>query len=1150
MVMMPFMQAPASNPIDIRQFEFLSYAPPVARRLGMEEIRVSVEPGAAEEMIGDWIADDAACVRPAFPLRPGKIQRPLLPSETLRRDRLFDWLDVRARRRVVYVVAEAGFGKTTLIADYLRRSRLRTFWYRLDEDDTDGLVFLRYLVAACQAVDPKMLHRSAALLSESSIEPTREETVSSTLLAEMECLGEVPSALVLDDFHVAESVPAIGAIVERIIARAPAGLRLIVGSRRTPGLSAAALRARAELAELGREELRFDESETCRLFCESYHHPLEPDVLHELQARTEGWAASLQLVKTAVDGRSPTQVRTFIQSLTGAEGDLYDYLAEEVVGELNVDLRSVLMRVALLEEIELETAAVAAAISVAEARRLLVQAERLGLLSMGVGVITSWRLHPLVREFLLARLEAEVGRAGIVGLHRSLAAALEPQSWRLAARHWAAAGEADQVRRIVCAAVPTIIGTGDLAAAEELIARFPDPNPNPWYDIIRSRQLAAAGRYEEAVTVARRAEEASADMALAHPAFSVVRALNKVHLGIQRHDAENWSDATSELASCGDRELAAIARAAESMRESSESGSLDALCGALEEASTLSRERSHTRYEGISLVNLSMVEGYRGDPDAAIRAAEAALRLLLSAGNSSDIAAAYMNLAKGLAHSGRWAEAQARVHAALADQDDWVEPGIIAEAVELQAMYGDPAKGRQMLQAALHEHPDWADDPYWRLVACRVEMEHANFGRVAELVSQVGVDSMSPGFSSAVRSLSLQIRASHRPAGVESLCDFDEDLRFAERQQAWFWWKTTRLTQALVSDNCELVAYLRSLEPADAAYLSIQAELVVRRLADLDQPSLAIVRQEAAHRPERWRWALRQLLANHGARPGDVRRAAELLDLVGDADDVKLLRQLAHRKSLRIPNVGLALTRRLAPPAFVDDLGRVSVRIGERVLPGTEIRKKVLSLLTYLLTRPQFTASREQVIEALWPQMVPEAGANSLNQTSYFLRQVFEPTVTEDATAGYLNSRADLIWLDPELVRSRSSECLSLIGAMRRDPSPELVTRLAESYTGRFAVDFIYDDWASAFRDTLHASFLDRIERAITADTKAGAFERALAVAQLALQADPEAEQIELCLLRLYRRTGAHAAAAEQYAHYANVMREQLGVEPPLLESI
>jgi DNA-binding SARP family transcriptional activator len=343
---------------------------------------------------------------------------------------------------------------------------------------------------------------------------------------------------------------------------------------------------------------------------------------------------------------------------------------------------------------------------------------------------------------------------------------------------------------------------------------------------------------------------------------------------------------------------------------------------------------------------------------------------------------------------------------------------------------------------------------------------------------------------------------------------------------------------------------VRALKPADAGYLAIQAELVVRRLADLNQAALEIVKEETTRRPVRWRWALRQLLASETARPLDIKRAIDLLEMVGDQDDVVPLRKLAHNKGLKIQDAGRTLMKRLAPPAFVDDLGRVTIRIGDRVVSGTDVRKKVLSLLIYLLTRPQFTASREQVIEALWPHMEPEAGANSLNQTSYFLRQVFEPKAEEDATSGYLNSRADLIWLDPELVQSRSAKCLALIATIRRNPSPELVTRLAELYTGRFAVDFMYDDWASSFRENLHAGVLDRVERSIVDDTKIGAFDRALAIAQMALQADPDAEQIELCLLRLYRRMGAHAAAEEQYAHYAAVMREQLGVEPPALETI
>ena len=205
-----------------------------------------------EPEIGDRLAEDLASVRPCFPLRRAKIQRPFLPEETLERDRLFAWLEARATRRLIYLVAEAGFGKTTLMADFLRRSQLRTFWYRLDEDDTDSLVFIRYLVAACQAVDTNLLARCASLLADSAPGPAPVEVVATTLLAEMGSLGDVASALVLDDFHVAESVPAIGALVENLIERAPPGLKVIVASRRTPSLSVAAMRARGEIAELGR----------------------------------------------------------------------------------------------------------------------------------------------------------------------------------------------------------------------------------------------------------------------------------------------------------------------------------------------------------------------------------------------------------------------------------------------------------------------------------------------------------------------------------------------------------------------------------------------------------------------------------------------------------------------------------------------------------------------------------------------------------------------------------------------------------------------------------------------------------------------------------------------------------------------------------
>jgi len=109
---------------------------------------------------------------------------------------------------------------------------------------------------------------------------------------------------------------------------------------------------------------------------------------------------------------------------------------------------------------------------------------------------------------------------------------------------------------------------------------------------------------------------------------------------------------------------------------------------------------------------------------------------------------------------------------------------------------------------------------------------------------------------------------------------------------------------------------------------------------------------------------------------------------------------------------------------------------------------------------------------------------------------------------------------------------------------------LANRYLGRFALDFEYEEWAAPYRDWLHASFLEIVERAVGSDIDTGHFERGIRLARRVLDIDPAAEQVEVSLLRLYRASGAHAAAAEQYSHYASVIRDQLGLDPPALETL
>jgi DNA-binding SARP family transcriptional activator len=214
------------------------------------------------------------------------------------------------------------------------------------------------------------------------------------------------------------------------------------------------------------------------------------------------------------------------------------------------------------------------------------------------------------------------------------------------------------------------------------------------------------------------------------------------------------------------------------------------------------------------------------------------------------------------------------------------------------------------------------------------------------------------------------------------------------------------------------------------------------------------------------------------------------------------------------------------------------------------IRRKVLALLCFLLTRPDMSSTRDQVLDALWPDLDPVDALNSLNQTVYFLRRVLEEKYVDDLSPGYLHHDSDLIWLDAELVTSRSNDCREIIRAFPPTPAPDQVNTLVQAYHGRFALDFEYEEWAEPYRDWLHASYLEIVERAVTDDIETGHFDRGISLARRVLDVDPTAEHVEVSLLRLYRASGAHAAAAEQYSHYASSIREQLGVEPPPLDSL
>ena len=162
----------------------------------------------------------------------------------------------------------------------------------------------------------------------------------------------------------------------------------------------------------------------------------------------------------------------------------------------------------------------------------------------------------------------------------------------------------------------------------------------------------------------------------------------------------------------------------------------------------------------------------------------------------------------------------------------------------------------------------------------------------------------------------------------------------------------------------------------------------------------------------------------------------------------------------------------------VADLGRMTVNVGPSSDPGTSIRRRVLACWPSP-TRPDFSSTRDQVLDSLWPELEPALALNSLNQTMYFMRRVFEEDFNEDLSPGYVHHDSEVIWLDPELVSSSSSECASTIDpayGAGSDPGSRL-RACRQLYRGRFALDFEYEEWAAGV-PRLAARVLPRDRRA------------------------------------------------------------------------
>src|SRR5574339_1206944 len=276
-------------------------------------------------------------------LLASKLFIPLLRPRLVARQGLTDHLTSGLSGKLTLVSAPAGFGKTTLVSDWVANCGRPVAWLSLDKNDNDLSRFLTYLIAALQRIDENVGRDILGALSES--QSPKFEVLLAQLVHELETI-RVRTIMVLDDYHLIDSRlvhDALNFLVEYL----PPTMHLVVSGRADPPLPISRLRVQGQVNEIRIPELRFSETETAAFLNDLMGFDLPSEDVVALEERTEGWIASLQLAALSLKGREDWH--EFIMACSGSHRYVIDYLMDEVMLRQPETIRVFLWRTSILD---------------------------------------------------------------------------------------------------------------------------------------------------------------------------------------------------------------------------------------------------------------------------------------------------------------------------------------------------------------------------------------------------------------------------------------------------------------------------------------------------------------------------------------------------------------------------------------------------------------------------------------------------------------------------------------------------------------------------------------------------------------------------------------------------------------------------------
>ncbi|MBC8507046.1 MAG: AAA family ATPase [Anaerolineales bacterium] len=447
------------------------------------------------------------------PILATKLYIPVQRSKVVLRSRLIERMnDVlhqnqSFRRKLTLISAPAGFGKTTLVSEWIARCSHPAAWLSLDEGDNNPIRFLTYIIAALQTVAPEIGAGVMTAIQSPQLPPI--ESLLTTLLNDVTAVSK-NIILILDDYHVINAQP-VDQILIFLLDHLPPQMHLVIATREDPPLPLPRLRARAQLTELRAIDLRFTSSEAAEFLNQVMSLNLSEEEINALETRTEGWVTGLQMAALALQGTHSMKGRvgttSFIRAFTGSHRYVLDYLFEEVLSRQPEHVRSFLLQTAVLDRLNGSLCNVVTAQE--DSGEMLELLERENLFIIPLDDRRQWyRYHHLFADVLRARSMDE--QPNLIPILHQRASAWYEQNGQLsdAIRHVLAAEDFERAAGLIELAHPEMDISFQSAIWLGWAKALPDPlvRARPELSVAYAWALLDSGELEAAEGRLRDAE--------------------------------------------------------------------------------------------------------------------------------------------------------------------------------------------------------------------------------------------------------------------------------------------------------------------------------------------------------------------------------------------------------------------------------------------------------------------------------------------------------------------------------------------------------------------------------------------------------------------------------------------------------------------